>query len=67
MTERTWQFVLLFGVIVLHALALIALLRGDGTRQHKINWSLMILLLPFLGVITYVMWGHGPRDAHLPP
>ena len=67
MADRTFQIVLLVAVVVIEALALVALWRGSGTRHHRIVWTLVILLLPVIGVTSYIVWGHGSRDAHLPP
>lgn len=67
MAEKTFQVVLVGLVALLHVLALAALLRGAGTRRHKIVWTTVLVLVPVVGVVLYILWGHGPRDAHLPP
>ena len=67
MAEKTFQVILVGLVVLLHVLALAALLRGTGTRRHKVVWTAVLVLVPVVGVAAYILWGHGPRDAHLPP
>ena len=67
MADRTFQLTLLGAVGIVHLLALIAVLRGQGTRRHRFVWSIVLLVLPVVGVMSYLLWGQGPRDAHLPP
>jgi hypothetical protein len=50
-------------VLVLDIIAIVGLLRGSATVMHKLIWILLILLLPFLGVITYYLIGRNARDA----
>ena len=66
MVESTFQIVLLGFVFLMHLLALASLLRGDGSLRRKASWG-AALLLPVIGVAAYMIWGHGPRDAHLAP
>ncbi|MBV8779968.1 MAG: PLDc N-terminal domain-containing protein [Phycisphaerae bacterium] len=44
-------------VLILDIVALIDLLGGAGSAQHKILWLLVILLLPLLGPILYFLLG----------
>ena len=44
-------------VLILDIVALIDLLGGSGSAQHKLLWTLLILILPLLGPILYFLIG----------
>ena len=47
------------GAVVVSVLAVVALLEHDGINPaYKIMWILIILLMPPLGVVFYLFWGH---------
>ena len=47
------------GAVVVSVLAVIALLEHDGINPaYKMMWILIILLMPPLGVVFYLFWGH---------
>lgn len=51
-----WFYV---GMTVLSTLAVIALLEHDGINPaYKLMWILIIFLMPPLGVLFYMFWGH---------
>lgn len=50
-------------VLVLDIVALFSVLTGHGTVGHKVLWTLLILLLPLLGMILYFLLGRGRADA----
>lgn len=50
-------------IFVLDVVAIVSLLTGYGSTTHKVFWILMILLLPFLGMILYYLFGRSPVDA----
>jgi hypothetical protein len=50
-------------VFVLDILAIVSLLAGYGSVSNKVFWIFMILLLPFLGMILYYLFGRSPVDA----
>ena len=47
------------GAVVVSVVAVIALLEHDGINPaYKMMWILIILLMPPLGVVFYLFWGH---------
>ena len=50
-------------VFVLDIVAIISLLSGRGSVSHKVLWVVLILVLPFLGMIMYYVFGRSPLDA----
>ena len=53
----------LFGLIVLilDIVAIVSLLKSNADTGTKILWLLLIVLLPFLGMILYYLMGPGRR------
>lgn len=37
--------------------AIIRTLRSDADKQHKALWVAIVLLLPFVGVVLWILWG----------
>ena len=37
--------------------AIIRTLRSDADKQRKALWVAIVLLLPFVGVVLWVLWG----------
>ena len=55
-----WSFALFFLIIVsiiLPIIALINILKNDFSRNDKLIWVLIVLLLPFVGAILYFILG----------
>ncbi len=50
-------------VLVLDIIAIISLLMGRGSVSHKLLWILLILFLPFLGMLLYYVVGRSSADA----
>ena len=50
-------------IFVLDIIALVSVLGGRGSTNHKILWTLLILLLPLLGMILYFLIGKNAADA----
>ena len=50
-------------IFVLDIIAIISVLGGRGTVGHKLLWTLLILLLPLLGMILYFLLGRRSDDA----
>lgn len=50
-------------VLVLDLIAIFSLLMGLGSVSHKLLWILLILVLPFLGMILYFLLGRSTADA----
>jgi hypothetical protein len=55
----------LFGlvVLILDIVALVSLLKSNADTGTKILWVLLIILLPFVGMILYFLMGPGRRTA----
>jgi hypothetical protein len=52
-------------ILVLQLLVIISVLAGRGSAGHKALWTIVILLLPVIGLILYVLFGRSPRDRPL--
>jgi len=50
-------------VFILDIIALISVLGGRGSVGHKLLWTLLILVLPLLGMILYYLIGRSGADA----
>ncbi|HWB20045.1 MAG TPA: PLDc N-terminal domain-containing protein [Phycisphaerales bacterium] len=50
-------------VLILDIIAIISVLAGSGSVGHKLLWSLLIILLPFIGMILYFLIGRSAADA----
>jgi hypothetical protein len=50
-------------VFVLDLIAIFSLLMGRRSVTHKLIWILLILLLPFLGMLLYFVFGRTSADA----
>jgi hypothetical protein len=48
-------------ILVLDIIALVSLLKSGADTATKILWLLVIVLLPFLGMILYFLMGPGRR------
>lgn len=52
-------------ILVLDIIAIFSVLAGVGTVGHKVLWTLLILIFPVLGVLTYFLLGRSLADARL--
>jgi hypothetical protein len=50
-------------VLVLDIIALIKLWGGGSDLGHKLLWTILILILPFIGMILYFVIGQKGSDA----
>ena len=48
-------------VLILDIVAIVSLLKSNADTGTKILWLLLIVLLPFLGMILYYLMGPGRR------
>ena len=46
-------------IVVLDIIAIITILAGDGTAGHKLLWTVLVLVLPLLGMMLYFVCGRG--------
>jgi hypothetical protein len=44
-------------ILVLDIVALIDIIGGSGSLQHKLLWALIVLFLPVIGMILYFLIG----------
>ncbi len=52
-------------VLVLDIVAIVSVIAGSGSLGHKLLWTLLILLLPVVGMILYFLLGRSSSDARL--
>ena len=53
-----------FILLVLNVWAIISIVGSSASTGAKVLWTLLILLLPFLGFIIWLI--AGPRSARMP-
>lgn len=52
-----WQIILIVCGLVLPIIALIDVIRNEYTKNNKLIWALVILLMNFLGALLYFLFG----------
>ena len=54
-----------FGILifVLDIIAIASVVAGRGSIGHKILWTLLIILLPLIGMLLYFLIGRSGSDA----
>jgi len=52
-----WQIILIVCGLVLPFIALIDVIRNEYTKNNKLIWVLVILLMNFLGTLLYFLFG----------
>jgi hypothetical protein len=50
-------------ILVLDIVAIVSVLAGRGSVGHKVLWTVLILLLPLIGMVLYFLIGRSPADA----
>jgi len=50
-------------VLILDIVAIVSVIAGRGSLAHKLLWTLLILILPVLGMILYFLFGRRPADV----
>jgi hypothetical protein len=50
-------------VFVLDIIAIVSILKSSADTGSKILWMLLVILLPFLGMILYFAMGPGRRTV----
>ena len=50
-------------VLVMDVIAIFSLLMGRSSVAHKLLWILLVLLLPFIGMLIYFLFGRNASDA----
>jgi phospholipase D-like protein len=52
-------------ILVLDIIAIVSVVAGHGSLGHKLLWTLLVLLLPVLGMLLYFLIGRSAADADL--
>ncbi len=52
-------------LLIMDVAAIVSLLLGKGSARHKLVWTLLILILPVLGLILYFSRGRIAADRPL--
>lgn len=52
-------------ILILDIVAILSVVLGRGSLVHKLLWTLLILVLPFLGMLLYFLIGRSSADADL--
>lgn len=52
-------------ILVLDILVIISVLTGSGSVNHKVLWTVLILLLPVIGLLLYLLIGRSSVDKPL--
>ena len=50
-------------VLVLDVIAIVSLLMGRSSVGHRLLWILLVLFLPFIGMLLYFLFGRSVSDA----
>jgi hypothetical protein len=50
-------------ILVLDIIAIVSVLGGRSSVEHKLLWTVVILLLPVIGMILYFLMGRSTADA----
>lgn len=50
-------------VFVLDIVAIVSVVAGRAGIGHKVLWTLVILILPVIGMILYYLLGRSAQDA----
>lgn len=61
MESGTTLFALL--VIILDIVAIVSVVNGHSSSERKVLWTVVILLLPVLGMVLYFLLGRSAADA----
>lgn len=48
-----------FFIMLLSTLLTLSIYQSSGNSSFKLSWTIFILLVPFIGAITYLMFGNG--------
>lgn len=50
-------------VLVLDIFSIVSVLLGRGGIGHKVLWTILIVILPVIGLILYLLLGRSAADA----
>lgn len=52
-------------ILILDIVAIVSVVAGRGSLVHKLLWTLLILVLPLLGMLLYFLIGRSSADANI--
>ena len=52
-------------ILIIDILVIISVLTGAGSAGHKLLWTVLILLLPVIGLVLYFVLGRSRADRPL--
>lgn len=52
-------------ILLLQIVVIVSVLTGTGSFRHKLLWSIVILVLPVIGLILYAIFGRSRGDRPL--
>lgn len=52
-------------ILILDIVAIVSVLAGRGSLGHKLLWTLLVLVLPVLGMLLYFLIGRSSADADI--
>lgn len=61
MESGTTLFALL--VVILDIVAIVSVVNGHSSSERKVLWTVVILLLPVIGMVLYFLLGRSTADA----
>lgn len=50
-------------VIILDIVAIVSVVNGHSSNERKVLWTVVILLLPLIGMVLYFIFGRSAADA----
>lgn len=50
-------------VIILDIVAIVSVVNGHSSNERKVLWTVVILLLPLIGMVIYFIFGRSAADA----
>lgn len=50
-------------VIILDIVAIVSVVNGHSSNERKVLWTVVILLLPVIGMVLYFLFGRSAADA----
>ena len=50
-------------VIILDIVAIVSVVNGHSSNERKVLWTVVILLLPLIGMALYFLFGRSAADA----
>ena len=52
-------------ILILDIVAIVSVVAGRGSLGHKLLWTLLVLVLPLIGMLLYFLIGRSSADADI--